>query len=78
MALVDSIKRANDVTDFDRALLTVGARPGVAHMPRPGRKVESVYVSPWCVLDTRNSLLLGRYAPDSSQDGQLCTDLSRQ
>ena len=33
---------------------------------------------PWCVLDTRKSLLLGRYAPDSSQDGQVCTDLSRQ
>ena len=77
-ALVDSIKIANDVTDFDRALLTVGARPGVAYMPRPGRKVESGYVSPWCVLDTRKSLLLRRYAPDSSQDGQVCTDLSRQ
>ena len=77
-ALVDSIKRANDVTDFDRALLTVGARPGVAYMPRPGRKVESGYVSPWCVLDTRKSPLLGRYAPDSSQDGHLCTNLSRQ
>jgi hypothetical protein len=77
-ALVDSIKRANDVTDFDRALLTVGARPGVAYMPRPGRKVESGYVSPWCVLDTRKSLLLGRCAPDSSQDGHVCTNLSRQ
>ena len=77
-ALVDSIKRAADVTDFDRALLAVGARPGVAYMPRPGRKVESGYVSPWCVLDTRKSLLLGRYAPDSSQDGHVYTNLSRQ
>ena len=77
-ALVDSIKRANDVTDFDRALLTVGARPGVAYMLRPVREVESGYVSPWCVLDTRKSLLLGRCAPDSSQDGQVYTHLSRQ
>ena len=78
LALVNSIKRANDVTSSDRAQLTVGARPGVAYMPRPGRKVESGYVSPWCVLDTRESLLLGRYAPISSQDDQVSTDLSRQ
>ena len=77
-ALVASIKRANDMTSSDRAHLTVGARPGVAYMPRPGRKVESGYVSPWCVLDTRESLLLGRYAPISSQDDQVSTDLSRQ
>lgn len=34
LALVNSIKRANDVTSSDRAHLTVGARPGVAYMPR--------------------------------------------
>lgn len=78
MALVDSIKRANDVTSSDRALPTVGARPGVAYMPRPGRKVESGYVSPWCVLDARESLLLRRCAPIPSQDGQVSTNLGRQ
>ena len=77
-ALVASIKRANDMTSSDRAHLTVGARPWVAYMPRPGRQVGSGYVGPWCVLDTRESLLLGRYAPISSQDDQVSTDLSRQ
>ena len=77
-ALVASIKRANDMTSSDRALPTVGARPGVAYMLRPGRKVESGYVSPWCVLDTRESLLLRRCAPIPSQDGQVSTNLSRQ
>ena len=78
LALVNSIKRANDVTSSDRAHLTVGARPGLAYMPRPGRKVESGYVSPWCVLDTRESLLLRRCATITSQDGPVSTDLSRQ
>ena len=77
-ALVDSIKKVNSVTTSDRAHIAVGARPGGAYMPRPGRKLESGYMSPWCVLDTRQSLLLRRCEPSPPNVGSVSTNLGRQ